>query len=714
MWAKLKQAIVPSAAVAAPQPTASSTEQDIHSRPSPSPQPVAPPSPASHREMDVDAQGTLAAAPELRKTLEDVAKAALAVSNGSAALNRQDEGKVDSKEVEMQQDQHGNALGFASEGGTGPETGEKGDILVTGASGGCGGLPLQPLQKGETKVVTKSAGKSTQSSTSISTTEPQKKRANTTAASSSPKKRVRSMSEPEKEVDAAQEQGKPVTMAIARMLASDTQSRSFGRLRITEDQQPIRKGDVVTVYEPGWLAVVDDVRALHSDLLPIIDDTTGQPKLTKSGDTRIDHAWLSQCETMGPNEKVKTDHRHVYIFDDAYPAASPSASPSASKRSPHPLSPYSTPHLATLCPSPYAFPSFSYASLPCKAGSNLALLHLLPDYYFAVYALRDRVRSGAVEGEKGDGSRGVAYIRIGFSFDKQERRAEDEEGHGEQGGRKMGKGKGKGGKARKKVWPLTFNLHSIPPGRPYDPRSPQHFSRASQTWYDVADLQGGHHFRPFFNDGTDAQELTKSEEAGAMVTQKNIKGKDKGKGKSRASASLAPEQTTSTAYGTAPVSSAVSSRPFNRLEVSIDSDTPSRSSTTPPLSRSNPGALQFDKLVAALQNLSQSPIIRGGAYGLTGNAYLVTRASELVAILAASASPASTSAPSSASSSAAAAANAAAESRELLKSAATWEQEVDDRENGVGDGKGLNRAWRERGRAPVGCRWVCPESGEFI
>ncbi|GAA5920803.1 hypothetical protein JCM1841_005101 [Sporobolomyces salmonicolor] len=684
--------------------------------------------------MDVDAQGTLVAAPEVRKTLEDVAKAALAVSNGSAALNRQDERKVDPKEVEMQQDQHRDALGFASEGGTGPETDEKGDILVTGASDGCGGLPPQPLQKGETKVVTKSARKSTQSSTSFSTPEPQKKRANTTAASSSPKKRVRSMSEPEKEVDAAQEQGKPVTMAIERMLASDTESRSFGRLRITEEQQPIRKGDVVTVYEPGWLAVVDDVRALHSDLLPIIDDTTGQPKLTKSGDTRMsgrdlfllgswlwskrdlkaltqdsDHAWLNQCETMGPNEKVKTDHRPklVYIFDDAYPAASPSAS----KRSPHPLSLYSTPHLATLCPSPYAFPSFSYASLPCKAGSNLSLLHLLPDYYFAVYALRDKVRTGAVEGEKGDGSRGVAYIRTGFSFDKQERRAEDEEGHGEQGGRKMGKGKG--GKARKKVWPLTFNLHSIPPGRPYDPRSPQHFSRASQTWYGVGDLQGGHHFRPF-NDGTDAQELTKSEEAGAMVTQKNIKGKDKGKGKSRASASLAPEQTTSTAYGTAPVCSAVSSRPFNRLEVSIDSDTPSRSSTTTPLSRSNPGALQFDELVAALQNLSQSPIVRGGAYGLTGNAYLVTRASELVAILAASASPASTSAPSSASSSAAAAANAAAESRELLKSAANWEQEVDDRENGVGDGKGLNKAWRERGRAPVGCRWVCPESGEFI
>ncbi|GAA5858444.1 hypothetical protein JCM1840_001209 [Sporobolomyces johnsonii] len=589
---------------------------------------------------------------------------------------------------------------------------------------------------------TKSGSMSARSATSApsSPAQPSNKRANSTAASSSaapspPKKRLRRMSGLEKEVNAAQAEAKPVTKALERMLGSETQSRSFGRLTITLEQEPIRKGDIVTVHEPGWLAVVDDVRALHSDLFPIIDDATGQPKLTKTGDTRMsgsdlyllgswlwsksdlkaltednDNAWSSQCEPMGPNEKVKTDHRQwhnktalgvpssgpelVYIFDDAYPAASPSSS--TSERSPHPLSHYSTPQLATLCPSPYASPSFSYAGVPCKPGTNLARLHPLPDYYFAVYPLRDIGRSGAVEGKKDDGRRAVPYIRTGFSFEKQERMAEDEDEGGGERGQKTGKGKG--GKAKKKVWPLTFNLHSLPPGRPYDPRSPQHFSRASQTWYDVADLQAGAHFRAL-DDETDAEESTKPEKAGAMGTKRNGTGKDKEKVKSRAP---------TTALGTSPVGAPVSSRSFNHI-VEVEIEISSRSSTTTPLARRNPGSLQSAELIVALRKLAQSPIVRGGAYGLTGNAYLVTRAAELVEILAPPASPTSAS-----SSSAAAAADAAAESRALLTSAAKWEREVDDRENGVGEGKGLGKAWRERGRAPEGCRWVCPATGAFI
>ncbi|GAA5883265.1 hypothetical protein JCM1840_003313 [Sporobolomyces johnsonii] len=551
-------------------------------------------------------------------------------------------------------------------------------------------------------------------STSSSAAEPSKKRANlivpspspvaSSSVSPSPKKRVRRGSSPETGTDPAQDEGKPVTEAIERMLASDTESRSFGRLTIGQEHKSIGRGDVVTVHEPGWLVVVDDIRALDSDLSPIVDDATCKPELTESDESWTDHTWLNQCKPMGPNEKVNTDHRQwfykqalevngdpssgpelVYIFDDAYPAASPSSS--TSKRSPHPLSHYSTPTLAAISPSHYASPALSYASVPCGPATNLPSLRL-PDFHFVVYPLRDAGDSETDKRRKGDGRRAVPYIRTAFSFEKQEKRAEDED-EDEEREQKTGKGKGrkrKGGEAVKKVWPLMFNLHSLSPSRPYDPRSPQYFSRASQRWYDVAELKAGRHYRPR-DDETGTEESTNSGEAGATGTKKSGKGEETGKDKSGVSTSLAPKQTTMAAHGISPGS-------VNRYTDSLKSD----------------------ELVAALQTLSQSSIVRGGANGLTGNAYLVTRALELVAILTPSASLPSASLPSASSSpsSTKAATDTAAESRALLKSVAKWEEEVDDRENRVREGKGLGKAWRERGRAPVRCRWVCPQSREII
>ncbi|GAA5884141.1 hypothetical protein JCM1840_003284 [Sporobolomyces johnsonii] len=226
-----------------------------------------------------------------------------------------------------------------------------------------------------------------------------------------------------------------------------------------------------------------------------------------------------------------------------------------------------------------------------------------------------------------------------------------------------------------------FNLHSLHPGCPYDPSSPQYFSRTFQGWYDIADLQTGGHFYPVDKE-TGAEESTKLEEAAVMGTKKNSKGKEKEKGKSRASGS-------------------------------------SCSSTTTPLVRHITDLLQpdfLDNLIAALQKLSQSLIVHGGANKLTGNTYLITRTSELVAILAPSASPTSVS--SSSLSSTKAATDAAAKSHTLLTSAAKWEQEVEDRENGVGR-RGA-RVWARhggrRGGRPAGAssQWVFPESGGFI
>lgn len=100
-------------------------------------------------------------------------------------------------------------------------------------------------------------------------------------------------------------------------------------------------------------------------------------------------------------------------------------------------------------------------------------------------------------------------------------------------------------------------------------------------------------------------------------------------------------------------------------------------------------------LLATLGRLSNQNIVRGGIYGLTGNAFIVTRAGELstrLGKLAASQSQRKQEER----------AGLVEEAEELVKTAGVWEAAVQARR-----GKGM-----AEGRAPAGEVWVCPSDGK--
>ncbi|GAA5986924.1 hypothetical protein JCM11641_006593 [Rhodosporidiobolus odoratus] len=516
------------------------------------------------------------------------------------------------------------------------------------------------------------------------------------------------------------------------------QSKGYKKMSFQDagqDVPPLRAGDPIDIKtsikgKGGWMMVVEQFRALNSDIAtppppPLGGDykTTAakatantlyvkgtwlytQQDLRERTDVNGCEAWIDPSYPMGPNERVKTDHVEwsVYIFDDSYPAPPPNSSRGV--RSPHPLAPFRTSTLSRLQPSPYAGLALQTPSM--SASSSKTPQPPMPDYFFAVGAERGqegRVKETlepATKGRRGDsrprqdgadGRRGTAYVRVAFSFKEQgvvpalkEEAVKDED---EEGVKKRGKGgKKKKGKGGQRIQDLT--------------------------WYSVADLEKGKHYS-----NIPATAL-------GSITKKDVKGKGKGKGKTKddpAFEVVIPVRTPSTS---APASASKNKGKGKSKDIAGDSRESSvslgaffpPSSAAPPSSSSTPQSkegLVSDSLTLKekLATLANSPIVRGGAYGLTGNAYLVTRASELLGVV----SPSPTAAGASASRSnltAAQRSNAFAEARQLLLNARAWEKGVRERVEGRGEGKGLRKEWRATGEAPKGKRWICPKSKEGI
>ncbi|GAA6034434.1 hypothetical protein JCM8097_002723 [Rhodosporidiobolus ruineniae] len=489
----------------------------------------------------------------------------------------------------------------------------------------------------------------------------------------------------------------------------------------------IKVGDVVQVIQPGEYAQVEKIRVPRDDLdnppswlddSVAVDDEGTTKRSTRSGCFEVtyfhplssfeqqydpDGAFTEQCKVLGPNELVKTAHRdwkaaralvadasdsRIYCFDDGYPASPPSAS----KPSTHPLSLYSTATLSVLCPSPYALPALiSPTHHPPTA---------LDTYFFGVGSGLDGAEGRSQDAEQlaggKDGRRGTPWVRTA----KRRRK-------------KRKKGKGGYREKREKVQPLTFNLHSTS-RRPYDPRKPQVFSPHAKRWYDVEDLLKGGHYT-----------LGGSASAGAA-------GGDKGKGKAKEQdevdffrpSSSGQGRNPSSARQTSPApsdgSSASDSSSFSLASTFSTAQAakagPSRSATANGASTST----DADEVIDQLKALAASTIKRGGAHGLTGNAYLVTRAAELVALL----SPPAPALMSSVSKmlapplplnlTPAARFNALTSARAILIDARRWERGVRDRVEGAGEGKGLGKEWRATAEPGRGRRWACPETGRAM
>ncbi|GAA6008507.1 hypothetical protein JCM10207_007137 [Rhodosporidiobolus poonsookiae] len=543
--------------------------------------------------------------------------------------------------------------------------------------------------------------------------------------------------------------------------------RGYRKARFSADAvDTIAPGQVVdvktgTARKKGWYMVVEDIRALKDDIES--GPTAGNSGRTMASTLYVRGSWLYSASDfggkapdgkpwkdrtwhMGPNERVKTDHQEwrasgmlrsqagpetLYVFDDSYPAPPPGRStPTASS---HPLAHYRTSALKDFCPTPYAAPALRGDSPPPPTSKSAHAAappsEPLPSYFFGVGAQRGREGRG---GEKlpdrkgrrgGDGRRGTAWVRVGFSWNPQEREEDEvswadeevideeevklENGRGA-GGEGMGKGKG-GGKGKgktvkikpgaKRVFPLAFKRHSLS-RTPYDPRKVQRYSRAAKEWYSVKDLwQGGYVVPAPGADGQDGQEG--QEDDAEEVQLKTVQRAARKGGAVNFSLDIpVGARSISSCSATA---GAGSSRTPSRVS---NGATPAQ----PQLTAEEEQAASAAKgdLHARLEHLSQQPIVRGGAYGLTGNAYLVTRAGELVAaLLAASlAPPASDNASST----------LEGEASGLLAAHAAWAQEVQDRVDGVGEGYGLAREWRRTGdeKLEEGERWRCPVSEEAI
>lgn len=192
-----------------------------------------------------------------------------------------------------------------------------------------------------------------------------------------------------------------------------------------------------------------------------------------------------------------------------------------------------------------------------------------------------------------------------------------------------------------------FAEHSFS-NQPYNPRNVQHYSRARGTWYDVSDL--GELLRYYSNFPEEYREYEAAREK--------------------------PDD--------------------QQPAFSLDLDAPTF----------DPSVARITTLVEKLGHLADDKIVRGGAYGLTGNAYLVIQAGELHERLtdSAAAPPMEYDA------------DDVDAARAILADAVAWREEVSRRVKGVQEGRRLAKEWRSLGDEdlPYGHEWLCPESGEPI
>ncbi|GAA5913966.1 uncharacterized protein JCM6883_000135 [Sporobolomyces salmoneus] len=546
-----------------------------------------------------------------------------------------------------------------------------------------------------------------------------------------------------------------ISSETEEQLKSESESKSYTKFSFEDPScnAPIQLGDVIEIagskddrdqqykISKGWLGVVEEIRALKGDVSNLSDPITRQPALKDGKQQKkvdelyikvgwlyskkdfrdladIDEAFRLQCQVMGPNERVKSDHidwhrqanivrnprpELVYLFDDCYPA--PNASGQTSL---HPLHFYSTPKLQELSTSPYSIPAFSTirqsdppesARVPIPDGGDLSTDFILPFYYFGVTSLsslpatsRTR-RSFAYTNREPfneekyanglnikDGVQEPTYVRTAFSWKERGPIGDSDDDDDEvasKGKRSARKNKPRPKKKKgEKLWPLSFSLHSDPP-KPYNPTSIQHYSRQSQQWWDLDDLEHSRSYRVKQEDMEDQQPAPQRVQ-------------------SRADAVLA-----------------------QALLEDDDSDSEPEPSQREP---ENEGSDLSSKIL----NLSRSPIVRGGSYGLTGNCYLVAR-SEWLAHYYEPSQPPLLPCPSDLDS-APTDTEWMEKAKEVVDVYEQWEEGVRQRQEREGEGNGLKLAWAESEEtkffrrirrdsgydSEVEIEWVCPKTGEAI
>ncbi|GAA5961801.1 hypothetical protein JCM3765_004077 [Sporobolomyces pararoseus] len=560
------------------------------------------------------------------------------------------------------------------------------------------------------------------------------------------------------------EEPEVVTPGIVSKLESDLESTAFTRISCN-GSGPIRIGDVVELASSktvrgkviptsaGYLGVVEEIRALNSDLSDITDED-GNPVITKGGkvsrtvsklyvkvgwlyskkdfrDMRDDwKAFREQAQVMGPNERVKTDstdwdvqtnlilHQRpelIYLYDDCYPA--PNAS---GKTSPHPLDFFSTSKLAPLCTSDYVDLAFTTrmatdppgsARKPIRSKGDHSAYYVVPYFYFGVTSTKSlppttRPRRPLPPSQRPplpeelfanginikDGLQEQTYVRTAYSWTHQP----PLEGSGDQlseEDKRIWKKlrKDQNDREPKKLWPLTFSLHSDPP-KPYDPLSIQHYSRKARKWYDITDLHRLKSYR--------VQPEEEEPEASQHST-----------------------QLATTNGGVLEGSQSVLARAL------LEDSEPS-SDEESAAARSSQLKSAVDSILKALVVAAKSPIVRGASYGLTGNCYLVSRATWLLHYYNGAPSTSEPLLPCPQDLiSAPTPVEWEQKTSDLLFQLDMWEDGIEVRRNGEDEGEGLKQAWgvdeesvwRKIRRAEEETikdedelEWLCPETKEPI
>ncbi|GAA5840733.1 hypothetical protein JCM9279_001200 [Rhodotorula babjevae] len=379
----------------------------------------------------------------------------------------------------------------------------------------------------------------------------------------------------------------------------------------------------------------------------------------------------------------------MYVFNDAYPRRAPLKY----TISWHPLEHYSTRELRKVAPSTRHFHALE---TPSRFPDDLPPL---PDYYFGVgypgyesaeaaqakadgHTLKDEPLPG-----DGDGVRQIPYVRVGFSFLRQQ--AEVDEALASTAAGKKAKARG----GPKWVHKLMFNGHSvIDPNNyehsSYNPRKVQRFSRPAQ-WHDVDALYATGHYR-----WKPASPPTQPSPAPVTPKPAPYPPVTPQRRRPTFTIEIPPPRTPSSRMPRRPVAAAAASRLW-----SSSSPAPPRAERYPPPAPPSPPPAHYAEDAMsdseaypsiALHELARRSIMRGGAYGLTGNAYLVDRATFLATYLRRSGPDADELTPE-------AREELWDEARALLESAAEWDAEVLRRVRGEGGAAALAPEWRSDG-----------------
>ncbi|GAA5944117.1 hypothetical protein JCM3775_003907 [Rhodotorula graminis] len=555
----------------------------------------------------------------------------------------------------------------------------------------------------------------------------------------------------------------PMTKAVARRF--DDQGSGAGnykRMTGPAFDAPIYLGDVVEMRSDGssnggWYGCVELIRALKESVTKIRDrdpSKAGDLPQYLSTEVGLQLSWFfsktdlealdgeagKACKgatvNLGPNERVKGDcldwnwqsmivskkPEIMYVFNDAYPRRAPLKY----TISWHPLAHYSTRDLRKVAPS---ITHFSALETPSRFPDDLPPL---PDYYFGTgypgYVPPEAawsstaVHAGKGEplGREGDGVRQIPYVRVGFSFLRH--KVQEDEAMASTAAGKKAKALGR----PRQVNQLNFVSHSFD-NVPYNPRKVQRYSRTALAWYNVDDLYAHGCLRwKYASSPTEPAPAPAPAPPPAPSTPKAapyppVTPQRRRPVPAAFTIEIPPPRTPSSRMPRSRAAAAVASSSWS------SSPAPSRDNARypppdPPLPAPDhyADAALFDgpdTPYVALHKLAQTNIMRGGTYGLTGNAYLVDCATVLANELRRTGDMEQTAEERD---------ELWAKALELLESADEWDAEVQRRVRGDGGAATLAPEWRsdgnERLRRVPGPDdgeegewvWSCPISGREI